>query len=99
MINKTRNRILAIGLMMLFIISSCIPAFGSHLKNNFTLFSPGEKTHLLSESDIKYIEIDIDFSYPEIVPYDDYVIIRLKEADLNRMDPGKPVLPVNLSIF
>ena len=99
MINKTRNRILAIGLMILFIISSCIPAFGSHLKNNFTLFSPGEKTHLLSESDIKYIEIDIDFSYPEIVPYDDYVIIRLKEADLNRMDPGKPVLPVNLSIF
>ena len=99
MINNARSKCLAISLVMLFIISGCIPAFGSHVKNSSTEFAPVEKACLTSESDIKYIEIDLDFSYPEIVPYGDYVIIRLNEADLNRMDPGKPVLPVNLSIF
>ncbi|MCK5031034.1 MAG: hypothetical protein KAR64_06170, partial [Thermoplasmatales archaeon] len=99
MINNARSKCLAILLVMLFFISGCIPAFGSHVKNNSTEFAPGEKAYLTSKSGIKYIEIDLDFSYPEIVPYGDYVIIRLNEADLNRMDPGKPVLPVNLSIF
>jgi len=99
MINITCNKSLAIGLMVLLIVSGCIPAFGSHVKNNLTEFTSGEKVCLTSNSDIKYIEIDLDFSYPEIVPYGDYVIIRLNEADVNRMDPGKPVLPVNLSIF
>jgi len=82
MINNARSKCLAILLVMLFIISGCIPAFGSHVKNNSTEFAPGEKVCLTSESDIKYIEIDLDFSYPEIVPYGDYVIIRLNEADL-----------------
>jgi len=99
MTNNVRSKCLAISLMMLFVISGCIPAFGSHVKNDSTEFAPGEKACLTSVSDIKYIEMDLDFSYPEIVPYGDYVIIRLNEADLNRMDPGKPVLPVNLSIF
>jgi len=99
MINNARSKCLAISLVMLFIISVCLPAFGSHIKNNSIEFAPGEKACLTSESDIKYIEIDLDFSYPEIVHYDDYVIIRVNETDLNRMDPGKPVLPVNLSFF
>jgi len=99
MINYNHSKCLAILLVMLFIISGCIPAFGSSIKNNYAEFTSLEKSFSIIESDIKYIEIDLDFSYPEIEPYGDYVIIRLNEADLNRMDPGKPVLPVNLSIF
>jgi len=99
MINYTHSKCLAISLVMLFIISVCIPAFGSSIKNNYAEFTSWEKACSTLESDIKYIEIDLNFSYPEIVPYGDYFIIHLNEADLNRMDPGKPVLPVNLSIF
>ena len=49
------------------------------------------------ESDIKNIELDFVFSPPEIVPYEDYVIKSIKESDLNKINPGLPVLPVNLT--
>jgi len=97
--NNALKKRLAIGLVLLFIISACSPAFGLHIKNNsFTELVREEKISTF-KSEIKYIEINLDFSEPEIVPYNGYIIIRLKESDLNRMDSGRPVLPVNLSVF
>ena len=90
---------LVTGLLLLFIISNSFPVFGLNNSNNSSVEMSSEDNHSSFESEIKYIEIDLDFSYPEIVPYDDYVIVRIEESDLNRMDSGQPVLPVNLSIF
>ena len=89
----------AIGLVILFVISSCSPVFGLYIKNNYFTEVKQEEKSSAFESVIKYIEIDLDFSDPEVVPYGSYVIVRLDESDLNRMDPGQPVLPVNLSVF
>ena len=79
----------ALAIVLLFIASGSIPVFG--LTDN-TLLASGS-------SDVKYITMDLNFSNPEVVPYGDYVIVRIKESNLNRTDPGKPVLPVNISTF
>jgi len=71
------------------LLSGCLTAIGSNLKDN----------DLSDYSNIKYIEKSFTFSFPEIVPYENNYVIRVAETDLNRMDPGNPVLPVNLSVF
>jgi len=76
-------------LVIIFVISGIIPIFG-------LTRAPLSASGL---SDIKHITIELDFSDPELVMHDDYVIVRVKETDLNRIEPGKPVLPVNLSTF
>jgi hypothetical protein len=47
----------------------------------------------------KYIELEYNFSFPHIETYQNYIIVRLNEANLNKMDPGKPIIPVNLTKF
>lgn len=58
-----------------------------------------EKILTASYMDEKYIEINLNFSDPEIVKHDDYWVVRVNETNHNRMNPGKPVLPVNISIY
>jgi hypothetical protein len=41
----------------------------------------------------KHIEININFSNPEILTYDNNIIIRVFEQDFSRMEPGMPVIP------
>ncbi len=41
----------------------------------------------------KHIEININFSSPEILTYDNNIIIRVFEQDFSRMEPGMPVIP------
>jgi hypothetical protein len=78
----------ALSVILIFVISGGIPALGYDRDTSLT-FGP----------DVKYITMKLNFSYPEVVPCGDYLVVRVKESDINRMDPGKPVLPANLSIF
>ena len=98
--NITFKKGIVIGLLITFILSSCIPAFGFQIK---TLES-NETLGLSSALDIKYIEIELSFSDPEIVKHGNYWVVRVNETNHNRitlfnLDPGKPVLPVNISVF
>jgi len=94
------NKILAIGLIIFFVLSSGATAFGSQTKK-----SEADKIiHSASKSDIKYIELEFSFSNPEIVKCGDYWVVKVKETNHNRyvlfdLNPGKPVLPVNISVF
>ena len=80
-------------LVIIFIILSYIPVFGLQIKKIDDKIS---KSSYLNE---KYIEINLLFSDPEVVKYNDYWVVRVNETNHNRMDPGKPVLPVNISIY
>jgi hypothetical protein len=73
----------------IFIISGFLPAVGSVIKENDYSY----------DANIKYIEKSFTFSFPEIAPYKDSYVIRIAETNLNMMDSGNPVLPVNLSVF
>ena len=99
MIKKFIKKIIVIEIIILFAISSFSPVFGLNTTNKPYTITSTEENNSTLESEIKHIEIEIDFSNPEIVTYKDYIIIRIKETDLNRMDSGRPVIPVNLSIF
>ena len=94
------NKMLATGLIIFFVASSCTSAFGSQAKEsdvNKIICSD-------SKSDTKYIELEFSFSNPEVVKNGDYWIVRVNETNHNRyvlfdLNPGKPVLPVNISVF
>jgi len=45
------------------------------------------------KSKVNYIELELNFTSPDIIPYNNYVIIRVNEQDYSRMDPDKPVIP------
>ena len=83
---------------IIFVLSSCIHAFGAQVENlEFNI----KRTET---SIIKNIEIKLSFSYPEVVKHDNYWVVRVNETNHNRyvlfdLNPGKPVLPVNISIF
>jgi hypothetical protein len=79
--------------------STCITAINLPTKINNFNYNQFQYESIENLNDIKYIEIKLQFSNPEVVPYDDYYIIRLKESDYNRMDPGRPIIPVNISTF
>jgi len=88
----------SIMLILFFVISSCIPALGLPDK---TIFDSKEES---TNVKIKYIEIELSFSNPEIVKHGSYSVIRINETNHNQYvydekDPGRPVLPVNISIF
>jgi len=94
------KKVVTLGLLIIFISSSCITVIGTQI----TDFKSNKIISNLSKFDTKYIEIELSFSYPEIVKYGNYWVVRVKETNHNRyvlftMDPGKPVLPVNISIF
>ena len=85
-------------LVLVFMISSCITAFGS--QDNTIIANKEGSTNV----EIKYIEIDLSFTYPEVVQHGNYSVVRVKETNHNQYelfesDPGRPVLPVNISIF
>ena len=94
------KKLIVVGLFIIFSISSCIPAFGTQTEK-----SELKRTDYLTvDSEIKYIEIEHSFSDPEIVKHGNYWVVRVNETNHNRlvlfdMDPGKPVLPVNISVF
>lgn len=94
------KKLIVVGLFIVFSISSCIPAFGTQTEK-----SELKRTDYLTvDSEIKYIEIEHSFSDPEIVKHGNYWVVRVNETNHNRlvlfdMDPGKPVLPVNISVF
>ncbi len=46
-----------------------------------------------NNSKLNYIELELNFSPPEIIPYNENIIIKIKEQDFSRMDFGKPVIP------
>jgi len=93
---KIHKKNLVIGLTFLFVISNCIPAFGTSSDSEFFLESlTDEQTEFVINS----MTIELNFSDLEIIPYGDYYVIRVNGADFNRMNPGQPVLPFNLTVF
>ena len=101
---RMQHKYMVIFIIVLFVLSNCLNVFGMQIaiKSN----NNDEKTCVLdtTNSNIKYIKQEFSFSYPEIVEYNDYCVIRVKETNHNRVvilndDPGKPVLPVNISVF
>ncbi|MDH7506641.1 MAG: C25 family cysteine peptidase [Candidatus Thermoplasmatota archaeon] len=77
---------------IILIISSYISVLGAQTKKldkKFTTSYPNQK----------YIEINLTFSDPEVVKHEDYWIVRVNETNHNSLNPGKPVLPVNISIY
>ncbi len=96
--NTNYRKLITIGLIIIFIVSSCVSAIGIQtIKNNKNVNSSGK-------SEIKYIEYDLSFSYPEVVEHGNFWVVRVKETNHNQyelydLDPGKPVLPVNISVF
>ena len=94
------KRTIIIFLLIMLISSCCIPAF--EIQNiKLKTMNLG---NLQYNQDIKYLEIELSFSDPEIEKYGNYWIVKVKETNHNRyvlfdLDPGKPVLPVNISFF
>ena len=81
-----------------FVVTNCLGVLGSQLKK--------ESNNIFETTDFetKYIELEISFSKPEVSPHFNYYVVRVNETNHNRIvvldrDPGKPVLPVNLSVF
>jgi hypothetical protein len=99
MIRKFFLKGLVIKLIILLVLSSFSPVLGYNTTKNNITENTNEEINSQFISEIKNIEIEIEFSNPEIVPYNDYLIIRIKETDLNRIDSGRPVIPVNLSVY
>lgn len=98
--NNNYKKLIVVFLLIVFAISSCIPAFGNQIKTLQTK----ETKFVTSYSETKYIEIELSFSDPEVVKYGNYWVVRVNETNHNRyvlfdLDPGKPVLPVNISIY
>jgi hypothetical protein len=89
--------ILIIGV---FLLSSGFSAFGIQIKTKSSQYLG--KTQVSYEE--KHIEIELSFSDPEVIPYGTYHVVKVTETNHNRIvmfdyDPGKPVLPVNISVF
>jgi hypothetical protein len=85
-------------LAAILILTNCINVFGFQNQTEINTFV--EKTGYTT----KAIEISINFSEPAVVPYMNYSVVRVNETNHNRVilfdyDPGKPVLPVNISVF
>ena len=89
------GRTIILTIITCLITSNCASVFGSQTYKNPTI---------QNEIEDKHIEIQLSFSTPEVVQYGNYSVVRVKETNHNQIilfnyDPGKPVLPVNISIF
>jgi hypothetical protein len=96
--DKYYKKYASILIVIIFLISSCITAFGSP---DNTVITDKEGT---TNVKIKHIEINLSFSEPEIIKHGNYSVVRVKETNHNQYElfesnPGRPVLPVNISIF
>jgi hypothetical protein len=94
------KKIIIFSIICLLLLSSNLSAFGTQINTNRSKIQL--KTNI--NYDEKEIEIELNFSDPEVIPYGNYSVVRVKETDHNRIvmfdyDPGKPVLPVNISVF
>jgi len=79
--NVTLKKGIVVGLLIIFTFSSCIPAFGFQIKK----LESNDALGLASWSEIKYIEIEINFSDLEIVKHGNYWIVRVNETNHNRI--------------
>jgi len=91
--NLVKKKAVVPLLIFILISSSYFPVLG--IQTKYT----NRKISSTLYSDEKYIEINLSFSDPEVVMYGDYWVVRVDETNHNRMEPGKPILPVNLSIY
>ena len=82
-------RILTVCLFSTLIFTSCIPALFGNTQTSAEYIVVIRQT----------ITKEYDFSDPEIVIDGEYVYVYIDESDLNRINPGKPVLPVNLTVM
>jgi hypothetical protein len=94
------KKVIVLGLFIILAFSSCLSVYALQIKE----LEINKNQSLISDQDIKYIEMELHFSDPEIVEYGNYLVVRVKETNHNRIilfnfDPGKPVLPVNISVF
>ena len=95
--DKSLNKIIIIGMLVVLVTSTSFSAYGTLIKK------PVEIENLKNKAETKYIELNLSFSYPEVEKYGNYWIVRIKETNHNRwvlfdLNPGKPVLPVNITI-
>ena len=92
------KKLVTLAVLSVLLVSSCLSAVGLQLKT--------EKNQIFKKTEYttKNIELNFSFSTPEVSPYFNYYVVRVNETNHNRIvvldrDPGKPVLPVNLSVF
>ena len=78
-----------ISLAVLIILTNVLPLYNSHLS----------KTASSSIIIFHSISKQLHFSDPEIIEENDSVYIYVNESDVNRLEAGKPVLPVNLTVM
>jgi hypothetical protein len=97
---KNMIKIIAVSIIGIFVLSNSLTAFGLNINKT----DVKKSMNVSSISDVKYIEYELSFSYPEIVKHGNYWVVRVSETNHNRyvlfdLNPGKPVLPVNISVF
>ena len=92
------KKIITFLMVSIFLLSSCLDIIGSQLQTdkNYDF----KKTGFVS----KNIELNFSFSIPEIIPFNNYSIVRVNGTNHNPFEffnynPGKPIIPVNLSMF
>jgi len=88
--NKNNKNLICVFLVICFVFSSCLPAFGLQTKNekNFE----GNNIIFTDEE----ITIVFSFSEPVVNDHSEYVTINVGETDFNHIADGSPVLPVKL---
>jgi hypothetical protein len=94
------KKIIVFLIIGLLLFSGVLSVFGTEININSSKFQG--KTNI--NYDEKEIDIELSFSDPEVIPYGNYSVVRVRETNHNRIlmfdyDPGKPVLPVNISVF
>ena len=92
------KKLITFFIISIFLASSCLNVLGSQLQT--------EKNNIFKKTGFATTNIELKFSFsiPEVVPYGNYSIVRVigtnhNPFDFFNYDPGKPVLPVNLSLF
>ncbi|MCJ7570502.1 MAG: C25 family cysteine peptidase [Candidatus Thermoplasmatota archaeon] len=92
------KKLITFLIISIFLSSNCLNVLGSQLQT--------EKNKIFKTTNFATttFELKFNFSIPEVVPYNNYSVVRVNETNHNpfeyfNYDPGKPVLPVNLSMF
>jgi len=92
------KKLITLLIILIFILSNCLNVLGSQLQN--------EKNKIFKTTNFAttIIELKYSFSIPEVVPYNNYSVVRVNGTNHNpfeffNYDPGKPLLPVNISML
>ncbi|MFO7677082.1 MAG: C25 family cysteine peptidase [Thermoplasmatota archaeon] len=95
-----RNISVVIIVVGLFFASNSIQGFNNQIQLENT------EAYGKTTTNVQYLNIQINFSIPEIVPVPgfNYSVVRVNPTNHNRIilfnyDPDKPVLPANISVF